>query len=69
MMINEDRQTRSIEARGFNHPSSDDRWISIQKKTFQNWVNEQLKETGNRVQNLETDFSDGYKLVALMEVS
>ena len=31
----------------------DDRWIVIQKNTFTNWVNEQLRSTGQRVEDLQ----------------
>ena len=45
----------------------DDRWVIIQKNTFKNWVNEQLKESGHQINSLESDFGDGIKLCALME--
>ncbi|XP_013775194.1 LOW QUALITY PROTEIN: filamin-A-like [Limulus polyphemus] len=43
-------------------------WIEIQEKTFTNWVNEQLRPLGSTVTNLKTDFGDGLKLIALIEV-
>ncbi|OQV23312.1 Filamin-B [Hypsibius exemplaris] len=46
----------------------DQRWVQIQQKTFTNWVNEQLKSVGKRVENLQTDFQDGLNLIALIEV-
>ena len=46
----------------------DQRWVQIQQKTFTNWVNEQLKAVGKRVDNLQTDFQDGLSLIALIEV-
>lgn len=46
----------------------DQRWVQIQQKTFTNWVNEQLKSVGKRVDNLQTDFQDGLNLIALIEV-
>lgn len=45
----------------------DDRWVQIQKNTFLNWVNEQLKESGHSIANLETDLCDGTRLCALVE--
>ena len=42
--------------------------MQIQQKTFTNWVNEQLKQVGKRVDNLQTDFQDGLNLIALIEV-
>ncbi|XP_076454287.1 filamin-A-like [Babylonia areolata] len=47
--------------------SRDGRWVDIQKKTFINWCNEQLSAGGRSVDNLDTDFCDGVKLVALIE--
>ncbi|XP_023244648.1 filamin-A-like [Centruroides sculpturatus] len=43
-------------------------WVEIQQKTFVNWVNEQLRSAGTGVVDLARDFSDGLKLIALMEV-
>ena len=42
-------------------------WIDIQLKTFTNWVNEQLKSTGLAINNLQEDFANGLKLIALVE--
>ncbi|XP_060073080.1 filamin-C-like [Ylistrum balloti] len=46
-----------------------DRWILIQKNTFTNWVNEQLRIGGNTkfVEDLQTAFEDGVLLCALIE--
>lgn len=46
----------------------DDKWIQIQKNTFTNWVNEQLKTENERVKDLKTDFSNGVKLIKLVNV-
>lgn len=43
-------------------------WVEIQEKTFTNWVNEQLRTVGMMATNLATDFSDGLKLIALIEI-
>ncbi|GIY57469.1 hypothetical protein CEXT_218941 [Caerostris extrusa] len=43
-------------------------WVEIQEKTFKNWVNEQIRPLGMSITNLATDFSDGLKLIALIEV-
>lgn len=46
----------------------DDKWIQIQKNTFTNWINEQLKhENGLAVSDLKFDFLDGVKLVKLVD--
>ena len=42
-------------------------WVQIQRTTFTNWVNEQLRPLGVVVQELRTDFTDGVKLVTLVE--
>ena len=47
--------------RGFN-----DKWIMIQKNTFTNWVNEQLKNDNESVTELKKDFNDGVKLLKLI---
>lgn len=47
--------------------STENIWIDIQLKTFTNWVNEQLKSTGLSVQNLQHDFANGLKFIALVE--
>uniref|UniRef100_T1J4U2 Calponin-homology (CH) domain-containing protein n=1 Tax=Strigamia maritima TaxID=126957 RepID=T1J4U2_STRMM len=42
-------------------------WVEIQNNTFKNWVNEQLRVAGVHVNDLQTDFGDGLKLIALVE--
>ena len=44
------------------------RWVEIQKNTFKNWVNEQLKSKGLSIFDIRTDFADGTLLLALAEV-
>jgi hypothetical protein len=48
--------------------SSNSQWMEIQRNTFKNWVNEQLKSRGLSVFDLRTDFADGVLLVALVEI-
>ncbi|OWF47629.1 Filamin-A [Mizuhopecten yessoensis] len=48
-------------------PTDNVQWMQIQKDTFTNWVNEQLKSKGSEVRDLRTDFSDGVKLFTLVE--
>ena len=43
-----------------------DKWIEIQKNTFTNWINEQLKGDGEHVAELRTDLSDGVRFVKLV---
>lgn len=47
---------------------NEDMWVTIQANTFRNWVNEHLKTVSMAVRDLATDFCDGTKLVALIEV-
>ncbi|XP_022705318.1 cortexillin-1-like [Varroa jacobsoni] len=44
------------------------KWVDIQQKTFTNWVNEQLKPTGEQVHDLRADLCNGLKLISLVEV-
>jgi len=46
----------------------DSLWEEAQKKTFCGWVNMHLSKNNNRVQDLQTDFCDGVKLIALLEI-
>ncbi|WAR27609.1 FLuncharacterized [Mya arenaria] len=49
------------------HVSSSSQWVEIQRNTFKNWVNEQLKGEGHSIFDIRTDFADGVILVALVE--
>ena len=46
----------------------DAEWKRIQKKTFTRWCNEHLKTQKMFVEELTTDFSDGVRLIVLLEV-
>merc|ERR1711860_477848 len=55
-------------ARSMSIKGQEEVWIRIQANTFKNWANVTLREAGGpSVENLETDFQDGTKLVALVE--
>eukprot|EP00061_Rhincodon_typus_P001049 g13564.t1 len=43
-------------------------WKRIQQNTFTRWCNEHLKCVNKRIANLQTDLSDGLRLIALLEV-
>ncbi|XP_030559031.1 uncharacterized protein LOC115761414 [Drosophila novamexicana] len=43
-------------------------WKQIQQNTFTRWTNEHLKSIGSSIDNLETDLSDGVRLIGLIEV-
>lgn len=48
----------------------DAEWKRIQKKTFTRWCNEHLKKLSNEylIEELGQDFSDGLRLILLLEV-
>lgn len=48
--------------------ADDAQWKLIQKNTFSRWANEHLKTVNQQLTDLEADFSDGLRLVALVEV-
>ncbi|KHJ41421.1 hypothetical protein D918_08531 [Trichuris suis] len=43
-------------------------WKRIQQNTFTRWVNEHLRNVQMRVDNLETDLTDGLILIKLVEI-
>lgn len=51
----------------FSMQGLEGQWERIQMNTFQNWVNDQLRSRGVRVDDLAADFCDGIKLCALVE--
>ena len=48
--------------------ADDAQWKIIQKNTFTRWANEHLKTVNKAIADLESDFSDGLRLLALVEV-
>lgn len=48
--------------------AEDAQWKKIQQNTFTRWANEHLKTVQKNVGNLETDLSDGLRLISLIEV-
>lgn len=48
--------------------ANDAQWKLIQKNTFTRWANEHLKAVNKHLADLETDLSDGLRMVALVEV-
>ena len=48
--------------------AEDAQWKRIQQNTFTRWANEHLKSVQKHIGNLETDLSDGLRLIALIEV-
>lgn len=48
--------------------AEDAQWKRIQQNTFTRWANEHLKTVDEYIGNLETDLSDGLKLIKLIEV-
>ena len=61
----------SLQASSFllDDPTSGDaEWKKIQQNTFTRWCNEHLKCVNQYIYSLETDFSDGLKLISLLQV-
>ncbi|KAI6171470.1 hypothetical protein M3Y97_01048000 [Aphelenchoides bicaudatus] len=58
--------TESVE--GDRQMLHDAGWKKIQQNTFTRWVNQHLLASGMSITNLETDLSDGIKLIKLIEV-
>jgi actinin alpha len=48
--------------------SSDRTWETIQKKTFTGWCNSHLRKRNQVIEKIETDFSNGLKLIQLLEI-
>ena len=48
--------------------AEDAQWKRIQQNTFTRWANEHLKIVDKFIGSLETDLSDGLKLISLVEV-
>uniref|UniRef100_A0A1A9X404 Calponin-homology (CH) domain-containing protein n=1 Tax=Glossina brevipalpis TaxID=37001 RepID=A0A1A9X404_9MUSC len=48
--------------------AEDAQWKKIQQNTFTRWANEHLKTIDRSINNLESDLSDGLRLIALIEV-
>lgn len=48
--------------------AEDAQWKRIQQNTFTRWANEHLKTVDKFINSLETDLSDGLKLISLIEV-
>jgi len=42
-------------------------WRNIQQNTYTRWANERLKVSKLEITDLETDFSDGIRLISLAE--
>ncbi|XP_069676636.1 filamin-A isoform X2 [Periplaneta americana] len=55
-------------AKGMAIKGREDLWVEIQANTFRNWVNEHLRTVGLEVRDLATDFCDGTRLCALVEI-
>ena len=55
--------TMSTRARNVDAP-----WKRIQQNTFTRWANQHIKQAKENITDLETDLSDGLKLIALLEV-
>ena len=57
---------REVSSEDYVTASPYDNWIIIEKQTFTNWINEQLRSLGDPVEELPTDFQNGVKLCKLV---
>lgn len=48
--------------------ADDAQWKRIQQNTFTRWANEHLKSINQNINSLESDLSDGLRLIALIEI-
>ena len=53
---------------GYGITDLDPEWKRIQQNTFTRWVNQHLKKSDSHIENIEAEFSDGLKLIKLIEV-
>lgn len=69
--INENNRVTIDEQSQVPMKAYDDKWIIIQKNTFTNWINEQLKRETNELElinDLQNDLCDGVKLIKLINI-
>lgn len=59
---------QEVEDMTLTEAALDAEWKKIQKKTFTRWCNEHLKKQGMLIDDLAMDFSDGIKLIVLLEL-
>ncbi|XP_052780237.1 filamin-A-like isoform X2 [Mya arenaria] len=64
-LLDEEAEEMALKERDL---ADDAQWKIIQKNTFTRWANEHLKTVNKNLTELETDLSDGLRLVALVEV-
>ncbi|KAK4470193.1 hypothetical protein MN116_005771 [Schistosoma mekongi] len=62
--VESDEETRMAE----KDLAEDAQWKIFQKNTFTRWANEHFKKADLHIDDLETDLSDGLRLVALVEI-
>ena len=59
---------QEVEDMPLTEAALDAEWKKIQKKTFTRWCNEHLKKQDMLIEDLANDFSDGIKLIVLLEL-
>jgi len=64
----QDRTEEDVDEEMQRELAEDAQWKKIQQNTFTRWSNEHLKVINKFIDNLETDLSDGLKLIGLVEV-
>ncbi|XP_062702644.1 filamin-A isoform X5 [Aedes albopictus] len=64
----DDPEDEEAEMEAERELAEDAQWKRIQQNTFTRWANEHLKIIDKNIASLESDLSDGLKLIALIEV-
>ena len=70
LKMDRDKTSANDVSRSFSirRQDPDAAWKRIQQNTFTRWVNQHLKKVEKELTSLETGFSDGLKLISLIEV-
>ena len=68
LILDYDYESQNMNRDEITDLADDAPWKEIQKNTFTRWCNEHLEVANMRIDALESDFSDGLRLIALIEV-
>lgn len=66
MVLSKEQQKKDAEMQ--KNLDQDAVWKRIQQNTFLRWVNQHLSTVDKTIASLETDFADGIRFIALIEV-
>lgn len=59
---------QSTSRRQVSVKGDENNWVQTQYAVFKNWVNQNLKTRGMELEEFETGFADGIKLINLYEI-